>query len=168
MSVSITINPYTFDIKKYKTKFKDISNYFTASRNIKSLKESIDKINKITKYDSQCSICMERIEDNRYIDSYKCKHFFHAECLNTWMTNQKEKGGDPTCPNCRCEKIRGVLFFPDMYNYRQWRKQYSGTFESVTRPPCEFADIEQIEKLRFKRYVIEKSLYNIVSSITKL
>lgn len=164
----MSVNPYTFDIKKYKSKFKDLNNYFVASREIKSLKISIEKINKITKYDTQCNICMERIEDNKYIDSYKCKHLFHAECLKTWIENKRQKSEDPTCPNCRCEKINAILFFPDMYNYRQWRKQYSGSFESVTRPKCDFAEVEQIEKLRFKRYVLEKTLYNLVNNITKL
>ncbi len=164
----MSVNIYTFDIKKYKSKFKYLNDYFELSRSIKSLRNSINEINKKTKYEVTCSICLEILKDNKLIDSYKCKHLFHAECLHNWMKSKKDKGEDPVCPNCRCEKNRGILFFPDMYNYRQWRKQYSGTFESVTRPKSDFSDIEIIENLRYKRYILETRLKNIVETVEQL
>ncbi len=157
-----------FDIKTYKNKFTNLNDYFEISRTIKSLRQSITEINKKTKYNIECSICMEIIQDNKPIDAFKCKHFFHAECLKNWLDSKIKNMEDPTCPNCRTEKIRGVLFFPDMYNYRQWKKQYSGTFESVTRPGGVFTEIEIIENLRFRRFIFETKLNRIIDYVAKL
>lgn len=42
-----------------------------------------------------CSICL--MGDTNIITS--CKHRFHRECINLWMTKEKN------CPNCRADNI---------------------------------------------------------------
>ena len=50
-----------------------------------------------TKYEpcgEDCSICLEKIENDGYKTS--CNHHFHENCLNTWKNMDKR-----SCPNCR-------------------------------------------------------------------
>ena len=51
---------------------------------------------KVLKY-IECSICINnmKMED---IERLRCKHFFHRECLSTWMKIK------PTCPICRTKE----------------------------------------------------------------
>ena len=46
-----------------------------------------------------CSICLNKLEDNDLYKSNKCKHIFHSKCINTWFNYHT------TCPLCRT-KIR--------------------------------------------------------------
>jgi ribosomal protein L37AE/L43A len=155
-----------FDIKKYKSKFSSLDIYGAHSRVLKEYDKEIGAINKITKDNTMCSICYEIINDNQYVDSFICKHLFHDECMNNWLKTKFTNNEDPYCPNCRQEKVKSI--FRDIYTYRQWRKQYSGSFESVTRPKCEFADIEIIEKLRHKRYTFKAKKNQLINKIITL
>jgi hypothetical protein len=82
--------------------------------------------------------------------------------MNKWLNTNK----DSSCPICRQEKIKTI--FRDIYTYRQWKAQYSGIFESITRPSCEFAYIEIIEKLRNKRYLLKTRKNKILKDIMSL
>ncbi|KAK7312613.1 hypothetical protein VNO77_36597 [Canavalia gladiata] len=50
----------------------------------------------------ECAICLEEFGDG---DSVKmipyCKHVFHPQCLDTWLSSHV------TCPVCRCSKLCG-------------------------------------------------------------
>ena len=67
-----------------------------------------------------CSICMERISENDWVNNPKittpCQHSFHINCLHLWckrIEDQLEREGDEmdpfsfTCPICR-GPIRGT------------------------------------------------------------
>ena len=155
-----------FDIKKYKSKFPSLDSYGAHSRALKEYDREIMLITKSAKDDITCSICYETIKDNEYIDSFICKHFFHDECMNNWLETKFKNKEDPNCPSCRQEKVGA--FFRNIYTYRQWREQYSGSFESVTRPPCIFADIEIIEKLRNKRHQLKTTKQKLITKIKNL
>ena len=43
-----------------------------------------------------CSVCLEYFNAESQILSTTCDHFFHAECINSWMS-----AGTQTCPLCR-------------------------------------------------------------------
>ena len=67
---------------------------------------SKDKINKIPEkpfhkalFDDniQCIICMEGFNENEFVKQLPCKHIFHAECINHWLSQQKN------CPFCKAE-----------------------------------------------------------------
>lgn len=45
--------------------------------------------------ETECVICLSKIEDNDFIT--KCNHRFHKECLNEWITLYLNK----ECPICR-------------------------------------------------------------------
>ena len=155
-----------FDIKKYKSKFPSINAYGDHSRALNVYDKEIDKINRVTKDNMICNICYEVINDNQYIDSFICKHLFHDECMNNWLETKFKHNENPTCPNCRQEKVGAVFRY--IYTYRQWRLQYSGSFESVTRPSCEFADIEIIEKKRHQRYILKARKNKLIIKIKNL
>lgn len=155
-----------FEIKKYKTKFSTLDLYFQHARALKELDSAINIINKTAKDNISCSICYEVIKDNQYIDSFICKHFFHDECMNNWLEIKFKNKEDPNCPNCRQEKVGAV--FGNIYTYRQWIEQYCGSFESITRPTCEFADIEIIEKLRHNRHIYKTNKDKIILKIKSL
>ena len=46
--------------------------------------------------------------------------------------------------------------------------RYSGIFESITRPPCIFADIEIIEKIRHKRHIFKSRRDKLITTIKNL
>ena len=51
---------------------------------------------KVLKY-IECSICINNMEMED-IERLRCKHFFHRQCLTTWMKIK------PTCPICRTKE----------------------------------------------------------------
>ena len=42
-----------------------------------------------------CVICQENIKKNKIIRKISCGHYFHIDCIDTWLTNHK------TCPTCK-------------------------------------------------------------------
>lgn len=150
------MNPLTFDIKLYKSSIPSLKTYFEYSHRLKECKKEIEAINRKTPYHMECAICQEKIEDNKRIDSFRCKHLFHDTCLKSWV---ETKGREATCPTCRCEKTFTI------HTYSQWKSFYSGVFESVTRPQCEFAEIETIQRLRYGRYTATMLARNIIRQV---
>lgn len=164
--ISQLISIMAFDIKKYKSKFASMDAYFEHSRALKEYNKEITLLDKCAAGNISCSICYEVIDDNQYIDSFICKHLFHNKCMNNWLEIKLNRKEDPTCPMCRQQKV--ISFFRDIYTYRQWREQYSGIFESITRPPCIFADIEIIEKKRHKRHIFKSRRDKLITKIKNL
>ena len=52
---------------------------------------------KDTMNDSQCTICIEEFLLNEKICILECKHMFHINCLDDWITTKK---ANVKCPNC--------------------------------------------------------------------
>ncbi|EGC31342.1 hypothetical protein DICPUDRAFT_24824, partial [Dictyostelium purpureum] len=49
-------------------------------------------------HDSRCSICLDDFIKDQHIKRLpKCSHFYHAECIDEWLTSSK------TCPLCKTE-----------------------------------------------------------------
>ncbi len=156
----MSINPLSFDFTKYKSKFKTLDDYFIFSKKIKLIKKNIEDANKYLKYDFICSICLDEIRDNQIIDTFECKHFFHKECLDEWKNNKKSKSEVVNCPNCRKDETTNI--WGQKLTYSDWIKLYSGSFSSVTRPPCIYADIEILNKYRYFRYQNKKHFNDIL------
>ena len=98
-----------FDIKKYKSKFSSIDSYFEHSRALKEYNKKIMLLNRHAEDNISCSICYEVINDDQYIDSFICKHFFHNECMNNWLKTKFNNKEEPTCPMCREQKVISVF-----------------------------------------------------------
>jgi hypothetical protein len=49
--------------------------------------------------DEECSICLESCD---HCVKLECGHYFHVECINSWL---EEQGMDPSCPNCRAQIV---------------------------------------------------------------
>jgi len=65
-------------------------------------------------YDSNCSICLELIENGELLRRIKpCKHTFHDKCLKDWLL-QKE-----SCPNCNFDLSKKALL---EYEKKIWKK----------------------------------------------
>lgn len=45
----------------------------------------------------QCTICVENLNENNEVAQLDCGHYFHSECLKTWLNKQKKV---MKCPNC--------------------------------------------------------------------
>ena len=67
---------------------------------------SKDKINRIPEkpfhkalFDDniQCIICMEEFNENELVKQLHCRHIFHTDCINHWLSSQKN------CPFCKAE-----------------------------------------------------------------
>jgi hypothetical protein len=46
-----------------------------------------------------CSVCTENIEEE-CVD-FRCRHSFHAKCIDQWFSCLRREGRTLTCPNCR-------------------------------------------------------------------
>ena len=46
-----------------------------------------------------CSICTESIESE--LCDLRCKHAYHAKCIDQWFTTLRAQARPPTCPYCR-------------------------------------------------------------------
>jgi hypothetical protein len=55
----------------------------------------IDDGNKET-YNSKCTVCLDEFEIDQNVVLLKCKHYFHDECIRSWLTKQSTK-----CCTCR-------------------------------------------------------------------
>jgi hypothetical protein len=53
----------------------------------------------------ECSICLKDIQQETGKRSDSCKHFFHKECIDTWLNTSK------TCPECRTPFNKYSTFF---------------------------------------------------------
>ena len=64
------------------------------------LKEKEDNEKKGVKYDMEdmCCICMQDFKPDTEVKVTKCKHYFHQDCLFSWVDTKLEK---PDCPFCR-------------------------------------------------------------------
>ena len=45
--------------------------------------------------DVLCVICRETIDDGEIIRTIKCSHYFHIDCIDRWLINNR------TCPVCK-------------------------------------------------------------------
>ena len=56
--------------------------------------------------ESQCScaICLGDFEENDKIKTLRCGHFFHSDCVDPWLINEKA-----LCPVCR----QGIFMVED-------------------------------------------------------
>jgi hypothetical protein len=57
-------------------------------------KKSIPKLH--VPSSSSCPVCLALFEDEELIRELKCNHFFHKDCIDTWLCNHVN-----TCPMCR-------------------------------------------------------------------
>ena len=48
---------------------------------------------------SQCIICMENFNENELVKQLLCGHIFHGDCIDHWLTQQKN------CPFCKAECV---------------------------------------------------------------
>mmetsp|Transcript_18164 Transcript_18164/g.20633 ORF Transcript_18164/g.20633 Transcript_18164/m.20633 type:complete len:519 (+) Transcript_18164:148-1704(+) len=44
---------------------------------------------------SQCTICLEGFEDDEFVKILPCHHYFHKDCIGTWLIS------NPSCPVCK-------------------------------------------------------------------
>ena len=50
---------------------------------------------------SFCSICIENIEKFGELQVTKCFHYFHKQCIQSWIFSKIQNENLPTCPMCR-------------------------------------------------------------------
>jgi hypothetical protein len=71
-------------------------NSYTTNISNERYKNKIKKLISIkTKKESDCTICMEKIEKNTSVYKISCNHEFHKQCLDKWLKEKFE------CPTCR-------------------------------------------------------------------
>ncbi len=77
----------------------DVKITLTKEQFDKFEKKSISELKSLDKNDncnSNCSICMDSYKEKDNIVMLKCNHYYHEECIENWLCNQKV-----TCPICR-------------------------------------------------------------------
>jgi len=47
---------------------------------------------------SDCSICLETFDSKEMVCRLNCKHYYHLNCIYTWLTHQNSKN---LCPLCK-------------------------------------------------------------------
>lgn len=80
-----------------------------------------------------CSICTENI-DTEPCD-LRCKHVYHAKCIDQWFATLRSQARPPTCPYCRSHvnqddyrKVR-LAALPEPYDYHN--DYYGGSDEAI-------------------------------------
>jgi hypothetical protein len=58
---------------------------------------SLPVVNKKNVYSSECSICMEDVDDEKIGGQLQCRHAFHNECIKKWFSK------NTACPVCRAK-----------------------------------------------------------------
>ncbi len=77
---------------------KDLLEKSNISRKIYENKIYENKKEQIEKPDLDvCIICQDNIEENDIIRTIECSHFFHINCIDIWLVENKK------CPMCKFE-----------------------------------------------------------------
>lgn len=82
---TISYTDYIQDCVDKKYAPKDVSH---ITNNLESIKYEGTDIH-------ECNVCIENILNGQYITKLDCKHMFHTECINEWISR------DNSCPCCR-------------------------------------------------------------------
>jgi hypothetical protein len=83
---SISYNDHIEEAVNIKYTKKDVTN-ITSKFESKTYKGDDNK--------EQCTVCLENIKKGEKITKLDCKHMFHTDCINEWISR------DNTCPCCR-------------------------------------------------------------------
>ncbi|CAO3649878.1 unnamed protein product [Cunninghamella blakesleeana] len=73
------------------------STTMTTGMDLKELNHCLpkQKITKPTNEDDECTICLDQLQFNDDIRILPCKHTFHVNCIDDWLTSYKTQ-----CPYC--------------------------------------------------------------------
>lgn len=84
-------------IRQMKQKMNDWGTTSVSVSDIKSaLRNHLEPIfNALTYKGESCSICLDDYERNDRVGYLNCGHFFHKDCIKTWLEKQS------SCPLCR-------------------------------------------------------------------
>mmetsp|Transcript_19503 Transcript_19503/g.31964 ORF Transcript_19503/g.31964 Transcript_19503/m.31964 type:complete len:366 (+) Transcript_19503:90-1187(+) len=67
----------------------------------------LEEIEKVRKYNEECTICAEQYEEGDALRVLKCRHEFHLSCLDRWVytfaTDSRRGSNNPSCPLCKTE-----------------------------------------------------------------
>ena len=80
---------------------KYISNSHTLKSFLQYLK--IKSPYKCKDQNTDCSICLDKINPNEFIRELYCDHYFHKKCIDKWLINMSKKSENINCPICRCQ-----------------------------------------------------------------
>lgn len=64
---------------------------------LKKVIRPIKFTNEISHYNFNCTICLEKFNDESTVGVTQCKHVFHYECLKKWLSQNIL---ELRCPNC--------------------------------------------------------------------
>lgn len=84
----------------YDWKKNRIESLHTPEESAEHLQKFISELYEKARESVECPICMERI-DAESLDTTKCGHNFHKECLNTLKDNREVGSKFVDCPICR-------------------------------------------------------------------
>jgi len=67
----------------------------------------LEEIEKVRKYNEDCTICAEHYEEGDALRVLKCQHEFHLHCFDRWVytfaTDSRRGNNKPSCPLCKTE-----------------------------------------------------------------
>lgn len=63
-----------------------------------------------------CSICLTEFQEHDVIKMLRCKHYFHVNCIDPWLLNEKA-----VCPVCR----QGI------YDVEEWNALEEGQSHDI-------------------------------------
>lgn len=67
----------------------------------------LEEIEKVRKYNEDCTICAEQYEEGDALRVLKCQHEFHLHCFDRWVytfaTDSRRGNNKPSCPLCKTE-----------------------------------------------------------------
>lgn len=110
--------------------------------------------------EDQCNICLENFDEESMIRILPCKHKFHVECWNEWVSkNDPLQGLKATCPVCRkpsglgkprkCRKCGGVKQIRGGVEHNELVEKIRQLNNMYPNPTFEQAKQIQIDIIKF-------------------
>ncbi|CAN0885825.1 E3 ubiquitin-protein ligase RHA2B [Linum grandiflorum] len=55
----------------------------------------------------ECAVCLSEFGEGERVRRLSCKHMFHKDCVDKWLTRRRTEGhlGFSSCPLCRSELV---------------------------------------------------------------
>jgi len=69
----------------------------------------------------ECAICSDTYEPPCKVSVLSCNklHFFHPDCINSWVDHCKGRGLKPSCPICRQEIQTNKIVFQQFKGFTE-------------------------------------------------
>ena len=109
----------------------------------------------------ECSICMDKITQNKKRVTTPCKHVFHKQCLDKWTERFHTA---PTCPNCRAVIGKAPRYtYQESQRFQQERERFQQERERFQQERERFQQERQGFQQERERFQQERQRLHLIT-----